>query len=108
MKRITAIILASATISGCSPEIDYAEVSTRNGLFYKYGETTPFTGTILNTSAGLPITNQPCISKVEKGRYNGKTECFNGDTKIYYLEFFNGIKNGRETAFNPETGEKIA
>lgn len=76
MKRLIGITLVALAITGCKSEIDNAETVIRNGLIYKYGETDPFTGLVLNTPAGIPGISALCNSQVEKGRYSGKSECF--------------------------------
>ncbi len=108
MKNLIPILLAVATLTGCKTEIDHAETETRNNLIYKYGETDPFTGTVLNTPAGLPGVNAACNSQIEKGRYNGKSECFYNSQKVYEVEYLEGHKDGTETVFDAKSGAKIS
>ncbi|MDV5862516.1 toxin-antitoxin system YwqK family antitoxin [Pseudomonas aeruginosa] len=105
MKELIGITLVALAITGCKSEIDNAETVIRNGLIYKYGETDPFTGLVLNTPAGIPGISALCNSQVEKGRYSGKSECFYNSQKVYEVEFSAGSKDGTETVFDAETGE---
>lgn len=105
MKRLIGITLVALAITGCRSEIDNAETVIRNGLIYKYGETDPFTGLVLNTPAGIPGISALCNSQVEKGRYSGKSECFYNSQKVYEVEFSEGSKDGTETVFDAETGK---
>jgi antitoxin component YwqK of YwqJK toxin-antitoxin module len=107
MSKLIAAFLVAATLTGCNSEIDHAEVETKNGLIYKYGDTDPFTGQVLNQPIGVPgITLAACNSQVEKGRYSGKSECFAGEQLVYELEFSAGRKDGSETVFDVKTGKK--
>lgn len=107
MRNLIAAFLVAATLTGCNSEIDHAEVETRNGLIYKYGDTDPFTGQVLNQPIGIPgITLGACNSQVEKGRYSGKSECLSGQQLVYEVEFLAGNKDGTETVFDVKTGEK--
>lgn len=108
MKKLIGISLIALAITGCKSEIDNAETAIRNGLIYKYGETDPFTGLILNTPVGIPGISATCNSHVEKGRYDGKSECFYIDQKVYEVEFLMGNKDGIEQVFDAKTGEKIS
>ncbi|EQM76133.1 hypothetical protein N7335_21920 [Stutzerimonas stutzeri] len=105
MKRLIGITLVALAITGCRSEIDNAETVIRNGLIYKYGETDPFTGLVLNTPAGIPGVSALCNSQVEKGRYSGKSECFYNSQKVYEVEFSAGSKDGKEIVFDAETGK---
>ncbi|MCY1392078.1 hypothetical protein D9M71_69390 [compost metagenome] len=105
MKRLIGITLVALAITGCKTEIDNAETVIRNGLIYKYGETDPFTGLVLNTPAGIPGISALCNSQVENGSYSGKSECFYNSQKVYEVEFSAGSKDGTETVFDAETGK---
>lgn len=101
------MFLAAAALSGCGAEIDHAEVETRNGLIYKYGDTDPFSGRVLNQPVGVPgITLGQCDSQVEKGRFSGKTQCLSGEQVVYEVEFLAGKKHGVEIVTDVKTGEK--
>lgn len=107
MRNLIAAFLVAATLTGCNSEIDHAEVETKNGLIYKYGDTDPFTGQVLNQPIGIPgITLGACNSQVENGRYSGKSECLSGQQLVYEVEFLAGNKDGSETVFDVKTGEK--
>lgn len=108
MKKLIPILLAVTTLTGCKTEIDHAEVELRNNLIYKYGETDPFTGTVLNTPAGLPGINAACNSQIEKGRHSGKSECFYNSQKVYEVEYLAGRKDGTEVVFDAKSGAKIS
>lgn len=108
MKRLITLLLAASALAGCKSEIDNAEVVIRNDLIYKYGDTDPFTGLVLNTPAGLPGISAFCNSQIEKGRHSGKSECFYNSQKVYAIEYLAGIKNGTEQVFDAKTGEKIS
>ncbi|MDD2046969.1 toxin-antitoxin system YwqK family antitoxin [Pseudomonas putida] len=108
MRNLLVASLAAVVLTGCSAEIDNAEVMTRNGLIYKYGDTDPFSGRVVNTPIGLPGISALCNSQVEKGRYSGISECFYNSQKVYEVEYAAGIKNGTETVFDAKTGAKVS
>ncbi|HCL3894626.1 TPA: hypothetical protein N2B36_006260, partial [Pseudomonas aeruginosa] len=62
-KSIIAFLIATA-ITGCRSEIDYAETETRNGLIYKYGDTDPFSGLVVNIPIGLPGISAQCNAQL--------------------------------------------
>ncbi|MBA1234721.1 hypothetical protein G7Z98_09155 [Pseudomonas stutzeri] len=108
MKRAIALLLTVTVLAGCKAEIDHAETVTRNGLIYKYGDTDPFSGLVLNIPAGLPGISAFCNSQIEKGRQNGKSECFYNEQKVYEVEYLAGRKNGAERVLDSKTGEKVS
>lgn len=108
MKRSIALLLTVTVLAGCKVEIDHAETVTRNGLIYKYGDTDPFTGLVLNIPVGLPGISALCNSLIEKGRQNGKSECFYNEQKVYEAEYLAGRKNGAERVLDSKTGEKVS
>lgn len=108
MRNLLAVTLAAVVLTGCSAEIDNAEVVTRNGLIYKYGDTDPFSGRVVNTPAGLPGVSALCNSEVEKGRYTGKSECFYDSRKVYEVEYAAGKKSGVETVYDAKSGAKVS
>ncbi|HCL78144.1 toxin-antitoxin system YwqK family antitoxin [Stutzerimonas nitrititolerans] len=108
MKRAIALLLTVTVLAGCKAEIDHAETVTRNGLIYKYGDTDPFSGLVLNIPAGLPGVSALCNSLIEKGRQNGKSECFYNEQKVYEVEYLAGRKNGEERVLDSKTGEKVS
>lgn len=108
MKRAIALLLTVTVLAGCKAEIDHAETVTRNGLIYKYGDTDPFSGLVLNIPAGLPGVSALCNSLIEKGRQNGKSECFYNEQKVYEVEYLAGRKNGAERVLDSKTGEKVS
>ncbi|OGB24022.1 MAG: hypothetical protein A3I66_17130 [Burkholderiales bacterium RIFCSPLOWO2_02_FULL_57_36] len=95
-------------MAGCKTEIDHAETAIRNGLIYKYGETDPFTGLVLNAPVGLPGMSALCNYQIEKGRHSGKSECFYNSQKVYEIEYLAGSKDGTEAVFDAKTGKKIS
>lgn len=108
MRNLLAVALAAVVLTGCSAEIDNAEVVTRNGLIYKYADTDPFSGKVLNMPIGLPGLTALCNSEVEKGRFSGKSECsFNGK-KVYEVEYLAGKKNGTEAVFDAKSGARVS
>lgn len=108
MRNLLVGALATVVLTGCTAEIDNAEVMNRNGLIYKYGDTDPFTGRVVNMPAGLPGIAALCNTQVEKGRYSGKSECVYNAQKVYEVEYAAGIKNGTETVFDAKTGAKVS
>lgn len=108
MRNLLVAALAAAVLTGCTAEIDNAEVMNRNGLIYKYGETDPFSGRVINMPIGLPGISALCNSQVEKGRYSGKSECFYNGQKVYEVEYAAGKKDGTETVLDAKTGAKVS
>lgn len=108
MRNLLVATLAAVVLTGCTAEIDNAEVMNRNGLIYKYGDTDPFTGRVVNLPVGLPGISALCNTEVEKGRYSGKSECFYNAQKVYEVEYAAGKKNGTETVFDAKSGAKVS
>lgn len=108
MRNLLVGTLAAIVLTGCTAEIDNAEVMNRNGLIYKYGDTDPFTGRVVNLPAGLPGISALCNTEVEKGRYSGKSECFYNAQKVYEVEYAAGKKNGTETVLDAKSGSKVS
>lgn len=108
MRNLLVAALAAAVLTGCTAEIDNAEVMIRNGLIYKYGETDPFSGRVINMPIGLPGISALCNSHIEKGRYDGKSECFYDSRKVYEVEYAAGSKNGTETVYDAKSGAKVS
>ncbi|MDT4812126.1 hypothetical protein FQZ97_450790 [compost metagenome] len=108
MKKLITLLLTATTLAGCNAEIDHAETTIRNGLIYKYGETDPFTGLVLNTPVGLPGISALCNSQIENGRHSGKSKCFYNSQKVYEVEYLAGNKDGAEQVFDAKTGDKIS
>ncbi len=108
MRNLLAVALAAVFLTGCSAEIDNAQVVTKNGLMYKSGDSDPFTGRIVNLPIGLPGLTALCNTQVEKGRYDGKSECFYDSKKVYEVEYAAGSKNGTETVFDAKSGTTIS
>lgn len=108
MKKLITLLLAATALAGCKTEIDDAEVVVRNGLIYKYGEKDPFSGIVLNTPAGQRGIDGLCSVQIEKGRLNGKKECFQADQKTYEAEFSAGNKDGTEIIFDVATGKEAS
>ncbi|MGV8860263.1 MAG: toxin-antitoxin system YwqK family antitoxin [Pseudomonas sp.] len=108
MKKPIAAAFIAAALAGCNAEIDHAQAQIQNGLIYRYGETDPFSGSVLNMPVGLPGLSALCNSQVAKGRYNGKTECFYGEQKVLEVEYSSGNKDGAEQVFDAKTGNKVA
>lgn len=108
MKKPIIAFLIAASIAGCRSEIDHAETVIRNGLVYKYGDTDPFSGQVLNIPSGLPGISALCNSTIEKGRNSGQSECFYNGQKVYEVEYRAGNKDGAERVFDAKTGNKIS
>lgn len=108
MRNLLVAALAAAVLTGCTAEIDNAEVMNRNGLIYKFGETDPFSGRVTNMPIGLPGISALCNAEVEKGRYSGKSECFYNGQAVYEVEYAAGKKNGTESVFDAKTGAKVS
>ncbi|WP_131183112.1 toxin-antitoxin system YwqK family antitoxin [Stutzerimonas kirkiae] len=108
MKKSIIAFLIAASIAGCRSEIDHAETVIRNGLVYKYGDTDPFSGQVLNIPSGLPGISALCNSTIEKGRNSGQSECFYNGQKVYEVEYRAGNKDGAERVFDAKTGNKIS
>jgi len=107
IKQISLLSSIALALTGCSSEIDNGEVERRGGLVYKYGDTDPFTGIVVNVPYGFYGTQGLCTQPYEKGRLNGKTECFDGDKLVYEAELSAGKKNGAEIAYSPKTGNPV-
>jgi antitoxin component YwqK of YwqJK toxin-antitoxin module len=109
MKKLILAFLIVGSIAGCrSDEIDHAETVNRNGLIYKYGDTNPYSGLVVNIPAGLPGMTALCNSQIEKGRNSGHSECFFNGQKVYEVEYQTGIKHGTERVFDAKTGNPVA
>lgn len=108
MKKLIILLLAATALVGCKTEIDDAEVVVRNGLIYKYGEKDPFSGVVLNIPSDQRGIDGLCNVQIEKGRLNGKKECFQADQKIYEVEFLAGNKDGKEIIFDANSGKEIS
>lgn len=108
MKKPILALLIAAALTGCQSEIDHAETVTRNGLIYKYGETTPYSGLVVNIPAGLPGMTALCNSQIEKGRDSGHSECLFNGQKVYEVQYQAGNKHGTERVFDAKTGNPVA
>lgn len=108
MKKLIILLLAATALVGCKTEIDDAEVVVRNGLIYKYGEKDPFSGVVLNIPSDQRGIDGLCNVQIEKGRLNGKKECFQANQKIYEVEFLAGNKDGKEIIFDANSGKEIS
>lgn len=104
-KKISAALLSvSLLLVGCGKEIDRGEVQMNNGLIYKYGDTDPFSGTVLNDKVGA----LNCNSEVNNGKYDGVQTCFSGEKKAVETEYKSGQKNGLQTTWNTVSGKVLS
>ncbi|MDD2057163.1 hypothetical protein N5D52_17625 [Pseudomonas sp. GD03860] len=108
MRNLLVAALSAVVLTGCTAEIDNAEVMTRNGLIYKYADTDPFSGRVINMPIGLPGIPALCNTQIEKGRYSGKSECFYNAQKVYEVEYAAGNKNGTETVYDAKSGTRLS
>ncbi|MEW5698325.1 lipoprotein [Pseudomonas synxantha] len=108
MKKLIVTFLIATALTGCQSEIDHAQTVIRNGLFYKFGDTDPYSGLVVNIPVGLPGMTALCNSQIEKGRNNGHSECFFNGQKVYEVQYQVGSKHGTERVFDAKTGNPVA
>lgn len=109
LKKLTCLLISAAILTGCSSEIDFAEVQIRNNLVYKYGDTDPFTGRVVNQPTGLPgLTLANCNSEFIKGRLDGSFVCQSSGNKVYEANYNDGKKDGIESSWDPKTKKELS
>lgn len=112
------LIVFCFSIVGCGETIDARQLEIDNGLFYKKGDNTPFTGSTerfypeprnkVTFSKTPPEKIKECMAHFKNGMLHGTLECFSSnDQKIAIIEFKEGYKDGREAIWDSSSGNLL-
>lgn len=118
MLRKILLIISCFSILGCEETIDARQLEIDNGLFYKKGESDPFTGLVENFSASYrngvrfskitPKNIGSCRAQFKKGKLHGDFECFSdNDERVSIIKLENGKKEGQEAVWDSATGNLL-
>lgn len=105
------------SIGGCGETIDARQLEIDNGLFYKKGENSPFTGLAENFPPKYengvrfakisPKRIDRCYAHFKNGMFHGTLECFSDENRVAIIDFENGNKNGREAIWDAASGNLL-
>ena len=111
------LIVFCFSIVGCGETIDARQLEIDNGLFYKKGENSPFTGLVENLRPAYqngvrfakisPKKIDRCNAPFKNGMFHGTLECFSDENRIAIIELENGNKNGREAIWDAASGNLL-
>jgi antitoxin component YwqK of YwqJK toxin-antitoxin module len=97
--------LIAGLLSACgAEEVDFRQLKTVQGLYYKVNDKEPFTGTVTN----FPLYNSPinygsCRTEVKSGLKDGVESCQYSDGKKYTeAHYAEGNKQGDEKRWHPD------
>ena len=119
MQRDIAAIAAAAMIAfglaGCGAKIDARQLEEKSGLFYKAGESDPFSGTVTHLDrstslfqltgamdmTALDTEHRLCTVSLKKGVIDGDGTCiYDNGTKANDYHFSDGKKDGSFKRFD--------
>ncbi|AYQ26562.1 toxin-antitoxin system YwqK family antitoxin [Polaromonas sp. SP1] len=110
MKLFSAILIGfgALTLQGCTSEVDAAKIYTRDGLIYKVGDDSPFSGRVMRYQVNVLDTYNlgTCTLDVKKGLVDGKLVCTSNEgSKTTEAEFTAGKKSGLERVWDAKSGK---
>ena len=111
------LIVFCFSIVGCGETIDARQLEIDNGLFYKKGENSPFTGLVENFHPDYrngirfakisPKKIDRCNAHFKNGMFHGTLECFSDEKIIAIIELDSGNKNGKEAIWDAVSGNLL-
>lgn len=92
LKPVSLLVIVGLLSACGGEEIDFRQLHTIQGLFYKANAKEPFTGTVTNMPLQYSIT---CKVEIEDGLKNGLEACHYGEGgKFSETVYVKGIKHG--------------
>lgn len=118
MKYKLILVISCFSFFGCEETIDARQLEIDNGLFYKKGNSEPFSGTtenfILAYGNGVTFSKiapkdvAQCTAEFRSGELHGRLECFShNNQQVAVIELRKGGKHGKEAIWDSSSGNLL-